>query len=68
MTSRERGAKYLVWAVIVIAFWALCLFCGCQQLDNWNTERQMYQNELLNGLPTRHGHLADGSPYEEWNK
>jgi hypothetical protein len=44
------------------------LLTGCQQLDNLNTERQMYQSELLNGLPTRHGHLADGSPYEEWNK
>jgi hypothetical protein len=34
MTSRERGAKYLVWAVIVIAFWALCLFCGCVDIDH----------------------------------
>jgi hypothetical protein len=50
----------------VYTFLIALLLTGCQQLDNWNTERQMYQSELLNGLPTRHGHLADGSPYEEW--
>jgi hypothetical protein len=61
----RHSAGFAPWkSLLVLA--VLCLFCGCQQLDNLNTERQMYQSELLNGLPTRHGHLADGSPYEEW--
>jgi hypothetical protein len=65
------GQQKLRWEValmIAVSFAVLGLLCGCQQLDNLNTERQMYQNELLNGLPTRHGHLADGSPYEQWSK
>jgi hypothetical protein len=41
------------------------LLCGCQSLDNWNTERQMYEIELINGLPMHHGHNANGAPYED---
>jgi hypothetical protein len=63
--------------LILTAFacFLLMAFCGCadidphslgQTLDNIHTETQMYEIELLNGLPTGHGHLADGSPYETW--
>jgi hypothetical protein len=42
----------------------LWLFAGCQTYNNVKTEGQMYTIEVLNGLPTRHGHLENGAPYE----
>jgi hypothetical protein len=50
--------KLLLLAVALLAG-------GCRTLDNLRTEVEMYEIEIINGLPLRHGHSVDGSPYEE---
>jgi hypothetical protein len=64
--------KALGWSSTALLIIALSSGCADidphslgQTIDNWNTERQMYEIEALNGLPMHHGHLADGSPYEQ---
>lgn len=59
---------------LVLTAIACALLNGCADidphslghtLDNIHTETQMYEIEWINGLPTHHGHSADGSPYED---
>jgi hypothetical protein len=42
MTSREKGAKYLMWAALVIAFWAICTFCGCEHFGQTIRDPLLY--------------------------
>jgi hypothetical protein len=59
------GIPLVYWTLAAIIALALLCLCSCQTLDNWNTERQMYEIEWINGLPMHHGHSpANGAPYE----
>ena len=61
------GRNFLISILVatLIGIGVAFLTGGCQTIDNWRTEANMYEIELINGLPTHHGHLENGAPYED---